>query len=265
VQTKSAMKNETPCEKEYQERVCPENEKTAVFQCHLARYKFALQFVKNKVVLDAGCGTGYGADYLSNVGKEVIGIDISEAAIGYARTHFQKDNLKFEVTDLTSLTFQNSTFDIVCFFDVIEHIEDYKKAIQEIYKVLKLDGLFIISTPNKKIFSDNQPSPPNPHHVREFYLSDFQGILRSYFDEVKTYGQKESAKVDKVFQGNMLTRLLNRLNLSKIKQLLPTRLRPKIARFLKGAIEEDITADDFQVLDNINLETCEYFVSVCKK
>jgi len=259
------MKDETPCEKEYQERVCPENERTAVFQCHLARYKFALQFAKNKVILDAGCGTGYRADYLSNVSKEVIGIDISEAAIRYARTHFQKNNLKFEVIDLTSLAFQNSTFDIVCFFDVIEHIEDYKKAIQEICRVLKTDGLFIISTPNKKIFSDNQPIPPNPHHIREFYLSNFQGILRSYFDEVKIYGQKESAKVDKVFQGNILTRLLSRLNLSKMKDLLPARLRPKIARFLKGAIEEDITTDDFQVLDNINLETCEYFVSVCKK
>lgn len=265
MQTKSAMKDETPCEKKYQERVCPKNKKTAVFQCHLARYKFTLKFVKNKVVLDAGCGTGYGADYLSNVCKEIIGIDISESAIRYARTHFQKDNLKYEVINLTGLTFQNSTFDIVCCLDVIEHIEDYKKAIQEIYRVLKSDGLFVISTPNKKIFSDNKPIPPNPHHIREFYLSDFQGILRSYFDEVKTYGQKESAKVDKVFQGNMLTRLLSRLNLLEIKHLLPTGLRPKIARFLKGAIEEDITADDFQVLDNINLETCEYFVSVCKK
>lgn len=265
MKAKSSKKNEMFCEKGYLIRACPENEKTAVFQSSLARYEFAFQFVKNKVVLDAGCGTGYGADYLSKVGKEVIGIDISEAALRYARTHFQKDNLKFEVIGLTSLTFQNSTFDVVCCFDVIEHIEDYKKAIEEIYRVLKSDSLFIISTPNKKIFSDNQPNPPNPHHVREFYLSDFQGILRSYFDEVKTYGQKGSDKVDKVFQGNMLTRLLNRLKLSKMKDLLPTKLRSKIARFLKGAVEEDITADDFQVLDNIDLEKCEWFVSVCKK
>jgi 2-polyprenyl-3-methyl-5-hydroxy-6-metoxy-1,4-benzoquinol methylase len=265
MQSKSAIKDETPFEKNYQERVCPENEKTAVFQCHLARYKFALQFVKNRVVLDAGCGTGYGAHYLSHASKEIIGIDISESALRYARTHFLKKNLKFEVSDLTGLTFENTTFDVVCCFDVIEHIEDYKKAIQEIYRVLKSDGLFIISTPNKKIFSDNQPIPPNPHHIREFYLSDFQGILRSYFDDVNTYGQKESAKVEKVFQGNMLTRLLSYLNISKIKKLLPSGLRHKIARFLKGAIEEDITTDDFKVLDNINLETCEYFVSVCKK
>ena len=87
-----------------------------LFISHLMRYYFALQFAVNKVVLDAGCGAGYGCDLLATVAKKVIGIDYSEEAINWAKKHYSRSNLKFRVMNLSALDFNDDTFDLVTCF-----------------------------------------------------------------------------------------------------------------------------------------------------
>ena len=78
------------------ERIIPE-EGRYMFERHLKAYKFADDFCKNKKILDAGCGEGYGSCFISDNATEVIGIDISEEAIQHARRKYNRDTILGEI------------------------------------------------------------------------------------------------------------------------------------------------------------------------
>lgn len=147
----------------------------------ISRYHLSKPYAQDKIVLDAGCGSGYGSEMLIKAGaKKVYGVDICPESIEYCRTHHKQANLVFQVGDLTKIDFPDQTFDLICAFEVIEHIEDYKRAMREFYRVLKPNGLLIISTPNKAIYSPWTKKPFYPFHYQEFYLQDFKNLLQNF-------------------------------------------------------------------------------------
>jgi ubiquinone/menaquinone biosynthesis C-methylase UbiE len=157
------------------------------------RYVFASKFVKGKSVLDAGCGIGYGSNFIAKAGaKKVIGIDISKDAIKVAKQRYENEQIQFMIMDITQLEFPENSFDVICCFEVIEHIKNYHKALSELKRVLKNGGLCIISTPNKEISSPRRKEPINPFHVKEFSPAEFYGLLKKYFDDISLYGQSFS-------------------------------------------------------------------------
>jgi len=115
--------------------------------------KEAVGFFKRqnlKKVLDLGCGTGRHTIFLSKKGFEVYGCDASESALKIAKGIIK--NAKFEKCDMTSLPYEDNYFDgVLCHF-VIQHgkIEQIKKAISEIYRVLKKKGILYLSVPSIK-------------------------------------------------------------------------------------------------------------------
>jgi SAM-dependent methyltransferase len=71
---------------------------------HLARYQFALKFIKNEdIILDTPCGSGYGSNLLSTKAKMVTGIDIHPGAIQHANEFFHNDKIDFFVADMQNL------------------------------------------------------------------------------------------------------------------------------------------------------------------
>jgi len=80
-------------------------------------------------------------------------------------------------------------FDVIICFEALEHVEEHDKVIAEIKRVLKDDGIFIVSMPNKYIYSDLS-NYENPWHKKELYLDEFEVLLRSNFKNVLIYGQK---------------------------------------------------------------------------
>lgn len=77
---------------------------------HLYRYIFAKEFIKDKVVLDVACGTGYGTEFLNeNKAKIVIGADISFETISYAKKFFF--NALYLQSDAIKLPFKDNIFD----------------------------------------------------------------------------------------------------------------------------------------------------------
>jgi SAM-dependent methyltransferase len=176
------------------ERVIPGKVDEALWYEHMARYIFAADFVINKSVLDAGCGSGYGANFLACQGaKYVLGVDISPEAIAYAREHYHRDNLEYQVMDVTNLELDDKTFDVVVAFEVIEHLQNQEKFLAEIARVLRDDGLFIISTPNREIY--RLGLEPNPFHTKEFNFEEFYKILKKYFYNVKIFAQNYFAGI----------------------------------------------------------------------
>ncbi len=153
---------------------------------HLARYVFAAQFVEGKAVLDIACGNGYGSSCLiSKHALNVVGGDNSEAAISFAQHHYQTDGLCFLSCDAQQMQFADNSFDVVVSMETIEHLERYEDFLKECRRVLKDDGLFICSTPNRKALFGIK----NPWHFREFSLDEFYELIGRYFAHVELYGQ----------------------------------------------------------------------------
>ncbi|MBM7853713.1 2-polyprenyl-3-methyl-5-hydroxy-6-metoxy-1,4-benzoquinol methylase [Desulfohalotomaculum tongense] len=170
------------------ERIDPkEHRNDLMYPEHLGRYVFAAQLVKNKKILDAACGNGYGTHYLADQGsaEKVWGVDISPEAIKYCRQNYSLKNVEFIEGDVCDLSFlPDHTVDIVVSFETIEHLPNEQIFIEEIARVLKLDGLLIISCPNDFVFN-----PDNPYHLQKFTLEEFHEILKSRFKKVKLYSQ----------------------------------------------------------------------------
>ncbi len=98
-----------------------------------------------------GCGSGVAASLLAQTnGTQILGIDVSEDAINYARSQFQSPNLKFEVGLVDELDFEDASIDKIALLEVIEHIypEQALKALGEYFRLLKPGGRLVVTTPN---------------------------------------------------------------------------------------------------------------------
>lgn len=152
-----------------------------IYYLALTRYQLAAQYAQDKVILDAGCGSGYGSEELAKAGaKKVYGVDLVPDSIVYSRIQHHHQNLVFRQGDLTNLDFPGNFFDLICAFEVVEHIKDYPKALAEFYRILKPGGLLIISTPNKAVYSPDTKKPFYPFHYYEFYLNDLKKMLKNF-------------------------------------------------------------------------------------
>jgi 2-polyprenyl-3-methyl-5-hydroxy-6-metoxy-1,4-benzoquinol methylase len=179
-----------------QERVIPKqmNPKNGMLIEHLERYKFAAAFASGRV-LDIACGAGYGSELLlegSKRGaiKEIVGADIDEIALEYAKENYTFDNVTYRVADALSpkLKEELGSFDAIVSFETIEHFEGDEVFLKNIYDMLKPGGVAIISTP----FGRGKDQPcKNPYHVYQYREEEFLEVL-SIFDEVEMYHQRDS-------------------------------------------------------------------------
>lgn len=158
---------------------------------HMQRYKSVLRLVEGKKVLDAACGAGYGSALMSSVAKEVTGIDISSEAIFYDNERYGHiSNLKYIEASIAELPFEDNLFDVIISFETIEHVNEnlQNMFLKEIKRCLKSDGVLVMSSPDKRTYSDLL-NFNNEYHVKEFYLDEFKRFLSSSFKHVEFYYQ----------------------------------------------------------------------------
>ena len=157
---------------------------------HIHRYAFAAHFVKGKRVLDLACGEGYGAYILAREAEYVAGVEIDKTTVQHARSRYIKDNLEFIEGSILAVPIEGERkFDLVVCFEAIEHIAEHEKLLSEVKRLLKDDGLFMVSTPNKVVYTD-EPDYHNPFHVKELYFDEFKSLLRQYFAHIHIFGQR---------------------------------------------------------------------------
>lgn len=156
---------------------------------HRHRYVLASQLVKGKRVLDVASGEGYGSAMLAQAAATVIGVDICSETVEHAQATYNLPNLEFLLGDCTQLPVDSASIDLVVSFETIEHHDQHEAMIREIERVLKPGGILIISSPNKKIYSDISGTH-NQFHVKELYLGEFEALLRQAFPQVVFYGQR---------------------------------------------------------------------------
>ncbi len=160
---------------------------------HLHRYALATEICKNKKVLDIACGEGYGCNLISKLAAEVTGIDIDETTINNASKNYFDKKIRFIKGSILDIPAANGYFDLITCFETLEHIIDHDTAISELKRVLSPSGLLMISTPEKKNYSD-KTGYDNPFHKNELYGSEFKTLLEKNFKEVKLIGQYSCAQ-----------------------------------------------------------------------
>jgi ubiquinone/menaquinone biosynthesis C-methylase UbiE len=170
------------------ERLVPQIEGNITFE-HLHRYALAMEMAKDGIVLDMACGEGYGSNLLAQVAREVIGVDISPEAIVHAEYTYQRNNLTFRTGTCSNIPLEAQSVDLVVCFETIEHHDQQAEMMAEFKRVLRPGGSLVISTPNKRTYTDI-PGYANPFHVRELYLADFERLLKTYFKNTAILGQR---------------------------------------------------------------------------
>jgi len=162
-----------------------------IWQEHVSRYEFASKLSFGNV-LDISCGTGYGIPLLSNdKTNHISGVDISTNATkrSIQLTNNTKGVSILRMDNNCNLGFKSESFDTIVSFETIEHLSDPSQFVREISRVLKPNGLFIVSTPNKDYFSPNKQKPLNEFHHVEFDLESFINLLGMHFRQTTMYSQ----------------------------------------------------------------------------
>ena len=157
---------------------------------HVARYEFAMtQLTSGGVVLDAACGSGYGTEMLSQTAHRVVGLDLSDHALSYARAHHHNARVTYAKANFNErIDFPPKSFDSVVCLETLEHISDQARFVGELHRLLKPGGRLIISTPDRWVWSW-LIGTRNRFHVHELTRSELIRILRKGFNVQGVHGQ----------------------------------------------------------------------------
>lgn len=140
------------------------------FARHVAAYRHALPHCRGQVVLDAGCGEGYGAALLAEAAAAVVGVDQAAEVIEHARAAYPSAG--FHVADLVDLPLADAAVDVVVALQVAEHLHDVRAWLAETARVLRPGGTLICATPNRLTFP-----PGNPFHTVEYSAAEIADVL----------------------------------------------------------------------------------------
>ncbi|AQQ54534.1 class I SAM-dependent methyltransferase [Planococcus lenghuensis] len=167
-----------------EERIVPDNmdPMNGMLLEHIARYHFAIYYCRG-TVLDIASGAGYGTQLIAKTCKDkvtqVIGADLSQEAITYARGRYHHPLAYFRQGDALDDSFMDSLgqFDTILSFETIEHVPDDRLFLEQLMKRLKPGGTLILSTP----FGRGRGQPSNdPFHVHQLTPGEFRNLFSPY-------------------------------------------------------------------------------------
>jgi SAM-dependent methyltransferase len=242
------------------ERTWPGTADRATFVSHVARYRFALQWVQPQYdLLETGCGTGYGTNMLAERARSVVGVDYSPVALAYAVGNFCRPNLTFLRMDCHRLGFADRSFDGIVSFEVFEHLEDQKAYLAECRRVLRTGGFLLLSTPNHTTTTIHMNSigMRNDFHVGEVDLPQLRALLRGEFERSELYGQRR--------RGNRFYSMLRALDVWNLRlRLVGNRKREQIQKAMGVAVGPAAVEDDWTFARS-QLRQSNHFLALCWK
>jgi len=203
------------------------------YALHLQRYMWVLPAAYNSDVLDAGCGSGYGADLLAAVARSVVAVDHDAEAVVENRSRYAyRRNLRFETQDVAELEFPDRTFDLIVSFEVYEHIETARSEMfmHHLSRLCRLGGRVLLSTPNRLVEKPFLKSAGQvyKYHINSVSPAELRTRLKRYFRSVELLSQRVKAPLVKetlrsldIF--NIRHHLLSHLMRQRLDRLLAAR------------------------------------------
>jgi 2-polyprenyl-3-methyl-5-hydroxy-6-metoxy-1,4-benzoquinol methylase len=177
-------------------------------------YREAARLVGGSV-LEIGTGGGYGVEALAPASVSLLTVDKREPA-----NLPDADNTEFRRMRVPPLDLPSGVFDCVVSFQVIEHIRDDFAFLDEVVRVLKPGGRFIVTTPNAPMSLTR-----NPWHVREYTAGEFSSLMESRFSKVEAMGIFGDDRVMEYYERN-------REGVARITRFDPLRLRDRLPRWM---------------------------------
>jgi GT2 family glycosyltransferase/SAM-dependent methyltransferase/glycosyltransferase involved in cell wall biosynthesis len=172
------------------ERCVPWAPDVQVVYEHLHRYMWAARLLGGRRVLDLGSGEGFGAAILAESASHVVGVDIDARTVEHSRLNYATANLEFQTGSALDLSsYDAGSFDAVVAFEIIEHVRDQERVLTEIGRVLADDGILVMSTPDRRLYSEASGNH-NPFHEHELGLEEFGELLEVHFPHVAIWGQR---------------------------------------------------------------------------
>lgn len=159
--------------------------------------------VKGRFVLDLACGEGYNTRILARKGAKVVGVDFAAKLVRLARIEEAREKLgiDYHIVDATDLSkFPSDYFDLATCFMALQDIENYRKAVSEVSRVLKNKGRFVFSIPHpcfemvvdkgNRISTTERYFGAGENHIqwkmerlsKPFQTTSFHRTLTDYFD-----------------------------------------------------------------------------------
>lgn len=157
---------------------------------HQQRYEFCTQFVAGRVVVDCASGDGTGSRLFSRRGARlVLGCDQAPELLA---DQMGDDNLFFAQANADAIPVRDRSADVFVCLETIEHLLHDRALLLEAVRLLKPDGVFICSTPNRTVTNPGtsiSDQPFNRFHVREYSEPDLRSLIAEYFDDIAMHGQ----------------------------------------------------------------------------
>ncbi|WP_417014542.1 class I SAM-dependent methyltransferase [Alistipes sp.] len=174
------------------ERVSREASDNFVFQRSLLAYHAAARRIQGDV-LEIGTGSGYGIEVVAPHARRFITVDKHAPAPEL----LARRDVEFRQTTVPPLEFPDNAFDCVISFQVIEHIRDDRRFVEEIHRVLRPGGRFIVTTPNAPMSLTR-----NPWHVREYTAEELRQLLAGRFSQIECLGVIGNDRVRAYYEKN---------------------------------------------------------------
>jgi len=218
------------------------------FRRHEAAYLHLIGHCADAVVLEAGCGEGYGAQLISTVARRVVALDYDELTSQHVARQYPRLNVLRG--NLATLPLQDGSVDVVANLQVIEHLWDQEGFLAECLRVLRPGGRLIVTTPNRLTFSPGQDTPLNPFHTRELAPSELDEMLREAgFRVDELTGLRHGPRLDTLLNGQIID--------AQVEVALSGAPWPAE---LKEAVES-VTVEDFDITPD-DMDTCLDLVAV---
>jgi SAM-dependent methyltransferase len=147
------------------------------FRRHEAAYAWLLPAVAGRVVLEVGCGEGYGTAMMAAQARKVIGVDYDHSAVAHAQARYRRP--RFVRANLAALPVRDARVDVLAGLQVIEHVWDHPQFVAECARVVRPGGALLISTPNRLTFSPGLDVPTNPFHTHEFTAAELVALINA--------------------------------------------------------------------------------------
>jgi SAM-dependent methyltransferase len=157
------------------------------FRRHEAVYVALRDRCSGAVVLEAGCGEGYGAGMLAEVAAGVLALDLDPVTAAHVARRYPRTGVAR--ANLVALPVRDAGCDVVVSLQVIEHLWEQERFLRECLRVLRPGGTLMLSTPNRLTFSPGRDTPLNPFHTRELAAAELAGLVRDAgFVDVEVHG-----------------------------------------------------------------------------